>query len=265
MSFLRSQGPALVALFVALTGTAYAAGLRPNVVGAKQLRANAVTQPKLALNAVDGSKVADNSITGADVREGSLAVVASAEHADTVAQAGSAASASTVPSVPKATDATHALDAPFLARLSSATYQRRVTGTCAKGMTALGSTSVSCGAGFGGFGTVLSSGAIIIQGSPGDLLNIVVTCHNSGKVSVGIKNITPVDGTLNWFYSDGTAVNASGTVIPASGTIQEFDFAGKRIEGQFIGAANGKVNTLKIHALDFGSACEYQVVMLGAE
>jgi hypothetical protein len=265
MRFLRSQGPALLALFVALGGTAYAAGLRPNAVGPKQLRTNAVTQPKVALNAVDGSKVTDNSVTGSDVREGSLAVVASAEHADTVPQAGSAASATTVPSVPTAPDATHADDAPLLAGAAPSNFQRRVTGTCPKAITTIGSPTVTCGGSVGGYGTVMGTGAIIVQGSPANLLNIVVTCHFGGKVTIGMKNITPVDGTLNWFYSDGATINASGTVIPSSGTIQEFDFAGKRIEGQFIAAANGKVNTLKIHALDFGSACEYQVVMLGAE
>jgi hypothetical protein len=266
--FLRSQGPSLVALFVALGGTAYAAGFPANVVGTKQLKANAVTQPKLASNAVDGSKIADDSIAGADVRQRTLWTVATAAHADTAAQATAAASAGTIPSIPSVPSAANADDSSLLGGLAPAAYQRLVTGSCNKGIASIGLITpgqAACGGAYGGSGTVVNAGTIQISSSPGNLLNIVLTCHFGGKVTVGIKNITSADGTLNWFYSDGTTVNASGTLIPASGAIQEFSFAGKRIEGQFIAAASGMVNTIKIHALDFGGACEYQTMMLGAE
>ena len=58
-----------VALFVALSGSAYAAAttLPANSVGTRQLRSGAVTNAKLASGAVTGSKVANNSLTAADV------------------------------------------------------------------------------------------------------------------------------------------------------------------------------------------------------
>jgi hypothetical protein len=52
-----------LALFLALTGGAYATGLLPkNSVGSKQLRKNAVTSAKLAADSVDSKKIADGSL-----------------------------------------------------------------------------------------------------------------------------------------------------------------------------------------------------------
>jgi hypothetical protein len=66
---VRSQGVAYVALFVALGGTALAAGvLPPNSVGTKQLRNGAVT----------GRKVAKHSLTGANINLSKLGTVPSA-------------------------------------------------------------------------------------------------------------------------------------------------------------------------------------------
>jgi hypothetical protein len=94
--FLRRNTIALLALFLALSGTTYAAAtaLAPNSVGTVQLKKNAVTavkirksavtNPKIGKNAVTGAKVKDNSLTGADVLESSLGKVPSATAADTV-------------------------------------------------------------------------------------------------------------------------------------------------------------------------------------
>jgi len=80
---------ALIALFAALTGSAYAA-LGKNTVGSKQLKAKAVTSGKIANNAVTGAKVANGSLTGEDINIGALGTVpnatsaASAGNANTV-------------------------------------------------------------------------------------------------------------------------------------------------------------------------------------
>ena len=75
--FLRGNTIALLALFIALGGTTYAATALPkNSVGPKQLRKNAVS----------GVKVKNNSLTGADVLEKSLGQVPSAAIADAVAK-----------------------------------------------------------------------------------------------------------------------------------------------------------------------------------
>jgi hypothetical protein len=88
LRFLRGNTIALLALFLALGGTTYAAvSLPKNSVGTKQLKKNAVTNPKIKANAVTGAKVKNNSITGADILESSLAKVPSAANADNATHA----------------------------------------------------------------------------------------------------------------------------------------------------------------------------------
>jgi hypothetical protein len=97
LNFLSHNMIALVALFVALGGTAYAATALPaGSVGTKQLKNAAVASSKIKPSAVNGAKVADNSITGADVLESSLG------------------------QVPSAADATHAVNADAVGGVSSA-------------------------------------------------------------------------------------------------------------------------------------------------
>ena len=99
-----SMAVALVALVVALGGTAYAATALPrNSVGPRQLRANAVTTVKLAGQVVTTAKLADGAVTGgkvapdsigpAQVNEGALGKVPSAGRADSAETADAAATA----------------------------------------------------------------------------------------------------------------------------------------------------------------------------
>jgi hypothetical protein len=82
LRFVRGNTIALLALFVALGGTTYAATALPkNSVGPKQLKKNAVTNPKIANGAVTGAKIANNTVKGADVLESSLGNVPSATNA----------------------------------------------------------------------------------------------------------------------------------------------------------------------------------------
>ncbi len=63
----------LLALFVALDGTTYAAvDLPANSVGSKQLKNGAVTEKKLGNNAVTSSKVKDYSLLAKDFKENQL-------------------------------------------------------------------------------------------------------------------------------------------------------------------------------------------------
>jgi hypothetical protein len=111
----------VVALFVALGGTGYAATtLAKNSVGSKQLKKKAVTNSKLASNAVTSSKVKNNSLTGADVLESSLGKVPSAASADAAAHATSADTAT------NATHATTAGSAPVPSVLPSGQTLRGV-------------------------------------------------------------------------------------------------------------------------------------------
>ena len=79
--YLRRNVLGLVAVFIALSGTAAAlpgknkvdsGDIKAGQVKESDLAGASVTNPKLAPNAVDGSKLADNSIKGADVDEASL-------------------------------------------------------------------------------------------------------------------------------------------------------------------------------------------------
>ncbi len=64
---------ALIALFVALGGTTYAAlNLPANSVGTRQLKNGAVTEPKLSGNAVTSAKVKDRSLLARDFKPGQL-------------------------------------------------------------------------------------------------------------------------------------------------------------------------------------------------
>src|SRR6266542_4210808 len=84
--FVRQNTIALLALFVALSGTTFAAAITvspKNSVGTKQLKQNAVT----------GLKIKNNQVTGTDVNEAPLSKVPSAMNADSATHATSAGSA----------------------------------------------------------------------------------------------------------------------------------------------------------------------------
>jgi hypothetical protein len=102
-----------VALFVSLSGVAYAATrLPPGSVGTAQLKRGAVTRSKLAAGAVSGSKVAKHSLTGAQINASTLGTVPSA------------ASAATAGTATRATAATYAGTANTAMRLGSVTLVR---------------------------------------------------------------------------------------------------------------------------------------------
>jgi hypothetical protein len=92
--FLRTNLIALIALFIALGGTSYAASRLPvNSVGSKQLRNGAVTAKKIKAGAVGTAAIASDAVTGDKVLESSLGKVPSATSADSAANATHAASA----------------------------------------------------------------------------------------------------------------------------------------------------------------------------
>ena len=115
---MRKPAPAtviaLIALFVALGGTTYAATSLPaNSVGAKQLRNGAVTNRTLHTGAVTGSKVAPNSLTGTEINSATLGTVPNATHAISADRATNAA---------HTTNADHATNADKLAGSPASAY-----------------------------------------------------------------------------------------------------------------------------------------------
>jgi hypothetical protein len=78
MACVRRNALGLLAIFIALTSSAYAiASLPAGSVGTKQLKTGAVT----------GSKVAKNTLTGANIRAATLGTVPTADHAKGAATA----------------------------------------------------------------------------------------------------------------------------------------------------------------------------------
>jgi hypothetical protein len=86
----------VLALFVALGGSAYAFHLGKNSVGSKQLKLNAVTTAKIKEEAVTGAKIAKGTITGTQVNVSTLGTVPAAQTAQTAQSAQTAETANTV-------------------------------------------------------------------------------------------------------------------------------------------------------------------------
>jgi hypothetical protein len=92
---IRSNIVGFIAVFIALTGTAWAVQndsvrsrhIKDGQVKTPDLAGDAVTNPKVADDAIGSAEVIANSLTGADVQEGSLAEVPSATAADSAANA----------------------------------------------------------------------------------------------------------------------------------------------------------------------------------
>lgn len=122
--YLRRHHIGLLALFVALSGTAYAATKTApkNSVASKSIRKKAVTKPKVAPNAINGSKVADGSLTGADIAVATLGTVPSASRAASATTAESAAAATKAESATTAQNAAKADDADRLGGAAPGSY-----------------------------------------------------------------------------------------------------------------------------------------------
>jgi hypothetical protein len=92
-----------IAVFMAMSGVAWAATLPKNSVGTAQLKSNSVTSAKIKTGqvassdvkdkALVGADLRDDSVTGADVDEGTLGTVPKAAAADTATTANNAATA----------------------------------------------------------------------------------------------------------------------------------------------------------------------------
>lgn len=78
---MRRPSPALVisilALFVALGGSAYAA----TKIGTKDIKANAITTGKIKKNAITTAKIKKDAVTGAKIKESTLGAVPNATNA----------------------------------------------------------------------------------------------------------------------------------------------------------------------------------------
>lgn len=89
-----SMGVALLALFIALGGSAWAVAkvgtkqIKNNAVTTPKIRNSAVTAPKLKAGAVNGSKIATGAVTGPKIASGAVGTGALADLSVTAAKIG---------------------------------------------------------------------------------------------------------------------------------------------------------------------------------
>jgi|SoiMethySBSTD1v2_1073268.scaffolds.fasta_scaffold02705_19 hypothetical protein len=221
---------ALIALFVAMGGTA-AALSGSNTVQSDDLGPGAqVKAADVADNAVNGADVVDGSLGGADVKESSFGLVPNASHATNSSQLGG---------------------------LAATGYQRRVIGTCNGGAIRAinGEGAVDCTdpAVFPIAADISSNAPNFAQigFGPSNLSLLVVCGPSSGQAR--FINDGPGGATVNWLFSQGgtsSTVNASGTSLATAGqgdSFVNFNFA-NRLEGQWIFADAAGVTTVNLHA-----------------
>jgi hypothetical protein len=260
--FIQRHGIALLALFVALGGTTYAAvGLPANSVGTKQLQRGAVTRVKIRNNAVNGVKIANNSITGADIAEATLGKVPSAARADAAVSATHATTAKIAGKADRADTAASADNALKLGGAPPLDYQRRVTGTCPspKAITAVAADgTVTCGSAVSKIAFDAPSGGVNDPVDALPFLHVGAGCNLFGtNTFVAFVNTGSDAATLNWVYSDGATVSATGVLLAAGTGEMDVAFNDARIEGQFIFANGAGVTTINLHAFDGGAGgCE---------
>src|SRR4051812_28392484 len=172
LTYLRRHHLALLALFVALGGTSYAAVALPaNSVGAKQLKKAALGGAKLRANAVDSSRVRDKSLRASDFAPGQLPAGAT----------GPAGPAGAFASGSDSTDPDPNID---LASSPKTVLSTTVTTTSKSRIVATGSANVSGGANFaavcypeigdGGNFSVMGQGAYVQPGNAGDAVIPIV-------------------------------------------------------------------------------------------
>src|ERR1700761_4806578 len=113
---------ALVALFAALGGSAYAA----TKIGTKQIKSNAITAGKIKKNAVTSAKIKNGAVTGAKIDLATVGTVPSATHASTADSATKANEAKTAESAKMAETATN-FSRYFTSGLKKASVGQTVT------------------------------------------------------------------------------------------------------------------------------------------
>lgn len=101
LSHLRRNVVAYVALFLALSAGAYAAGLKKNSVGSKQIKTAAVKSDELA----------NGSVTGAKLADGAIREVPNAAQADTATNAATADNATNATNAQNAVNAQNSVNA----------------------------------------------------------------------------------------------------------------------------------------------------------
>ena len=206
---------ATVAVFIALSGGAYAAGVLPaNSVGTKQLKKRAVTAAKIARGAVTGAAVKNGSLTQADFAANAIPAGPKGDQGDPGAkgEAGAAgatgvvatASTSKLSGVTLPEDDTEVpLTVVDLASVNEGAVDRRITTSTPAVIMAMGYTTVYSNAADAGQvfcqlaindGTAAGSGLTAM--GPNLWFNFPATLHYNNGFSVSASAAKPA-GTYN--------------------------------------------------------------------
>jgi len=241
LAHVRNNLVGYVALFVALSGTAYAAGtigsddiiddsIRSIDVANDTSTGGGLAPADLRPDSVGSSEARDDGLKGVDIDEASLGSVPNADHAT---------------------------NSDKLGGRGAQGYQRRVIGTCDGGAIRAinGDGAVDCiDQAVFPISADLDSTDHRFRGTsffPSNL-SLLMRCDSSSAAADFINN--GFDGaTLNWLFSQGqnfpsSTVNASGTSVPGNNgaNVITFGFT-NRIEGQWIFADPDGVTTVNLH------------------
>jgi len=254
LRFLRGNTLALLALFIALGGTTYAATALPkNSVGTKQLKKNAVTgvkikngsvtNTKIGANAVTGAKVKNDSLSGADILESSLGKVPSATAADSATNA------------TNATNATHATTADTATTAGNA---NALNGYAANGLIRIAQGSNGGSVVLGGADTTVASVSITAPAAgfvevSADYNTIGTGCPCEGWYILRDAVTTTLSGNYKITRNETSSTyhsSALGWIFPVTAGVRTFQLRGFNSTGTTV-SANGAA--LQAVYVPFGS------------
>jgi hypothetical protein len=246
---------AVIALVVALGGTAIAAGVF-NDKEKKQIE-------KIAVRAFD-ERIGEASVkhaASADAAE----VSKRANHAVTADRAAEATSAERATAADTATEATRAGtagDAEKLGGQPATSYQRALQGGCAPGSSIASITpqgQVTCS---GQAVQAIRVAPFVGEGPRIPLANglaVIVNCNEVAPSEVLFSNTTSESVHLNYFVLRPGSSGVAGKILPARKFHIELispQAVGSRFEGQFTWMTSQGVTTVSLHAFQGDRFCE---------
>jgi hypothetical protein len=230
---------AVIALVVALGGTAIAAG-------------NALTGKQKKQTGKIATKVFNSRIRGAGV-----AHATTADMATEAGKATTADSATKAATADKADFATKAGEAEKLDGVAADVYQHKLSEQCPapESISTIDQQGdVTCNT------TVVRPLHRVLNPSEqfafslGNGLQLLAICHDGGNTTLRFQNLGPA-AHLSWFYGEGPNSAAAAQVLGV-GDESIFAYTGGVIEGQFIWSVGEGVDTINVSVVDHTISCE---------